>query len=217
MHYKLVQKPQYFAVLTISITSKLRLVVRSILFYYIVNMKKVYRISIFILLIACCTTCVDWEDEPGLRFPEGDVEGYRPVYAEDLNTEISYREKSPLINPGKIYSYKNFLLIVDSGYGIHVYDNTHRENPEQIGMLRISGNQDIAMKGNYIFADQFGDLVVIDITDIKSPNVVVRHENVAVQRLRPPSGYFYECVDPTREHMLIGWELDTINQPQCFQ
>jgi hypothetical protein len=163
-------------------------------------------------------SCIDWdEEEGGWGYPEGDVEGYRPVYAEDFNTEISYREKSPLINPGKIYSYKNFLLIVDRGYGIHVYDNSNRENPEQIGMLRIAGNQDIAMKGNFIFADQFGDLVVIDVTDIKSPNVVVRHEKVSAQRLLPPSGFYYECVDPAKEHMLIGWELDIINQPKCYR
>ncbi len=180
-------------------------------------MKRVNRISVFILIIAFCTTCVHWEEEGGFGYPMGEVEGYRPVYAENPDLEITYREKSPLINPGKIYSYQSFLLIVDQGYGIHVYDNSNRENPEQIGMLSISGNQDIAMQGNYIFADQFGDLVVIDITDITSPNVVVRHEKVAVHQLLPPSGYYYECADPARAHLVIDWELDTINQPKCYR
>jgi hypothetical protein len=101
---------------------------------------------------------------------------------------ISYtdlREKYPAIKEpreiqkaGKIYIYGDTLLINEKNKGIHVVDNSNKQNPKHIKFIEIPGNIDLAVKDGYLYVDSFIDLVVLNITDINNITKVHRQEKV---------------------------------------
>jgi len=99
---------------------------------------------------------------------------YDPVYKtnEQLSEDIRFVAERELKNPGKIYYYQHFLLISDREEGVHVIDNRDSKNPKSLGFIEIAGNIDIAFAGNYIYADTYLNILVIDIADIEDPKVV---------------------------------------------
>ena len=62
-------------------------------------------------------------------------------------------------------------MINEQLQGVHVIDNSDLSNPQKIGFINIEGNIDIALKGDYIYADDYYNLVVIDISNIESPTI----------------------------------------------
>ena len=123
----------------------------------------IFSISFTTLFISCDQGC-----EESYTF-----DAYVPVYksAEELNPEVSYEGQRSLENPGKIYYYGNYILINEQLQGVHVIDNSDLSNPQKIGFINIEGNIDIALKGDYIYADDYYNLVVIDISNIESPTI----------------------------------------------
>lgn len=83
-----------------------------------------------------------------------------------------------LENPGKIYSYGNYLLINEPQEGIHILDNTNPANPKNLNFIPIAGNVDLAINNNMLYADNYVDLLVFDISNIKSIKLVERVKDV---------------------------------------
>lgn len=82
-----------------------------------------------------------------------------------------------LKDPGKIYLYGNWILINEKGEGIHVIDNANPASPNKLAFISIPGNIDIAMSGNTLYADNYIDLLAIDMTDIQNVRVKKRVPN----------------------------------------
>jgi hypothetical protein len=64
------------------------------------------------------------------------VWGLKPVYGDEpVAKGIVYSSSPrPVVNAGNIYAFRNYFFQVESGYGIHVFDNT---NPAAaLGLLR---------------------------------------------------------------------------------
>ncbi len=76
-------------------------------------------------------------------------------------------------NRGKIYTYKNLILINEPNLGIHIIDNSNRKNPINKVFLSIMGNIDMAVKDGYLYADSFMDMVIFDIRNLD--NIVVEN------------------------------------------
>lgn len=184
---------------------------------------------IFILLIFL-QSCFTGEGVERPVFPVGEVDGYKPIYGSSSErNKITVRSPQPLTVKGKIYVKDNLLLISSPGEGIHIFDNTDQKDPKNLGFVAMSGNMDIAIKGNLLYADQFSDLVVFDITDIDRITVVERIEGVFEstndQFLLPPkpldneadggSFTYFECVDLDKG-VVVGWERTTLNHPNCY-
>ena len=147
----------------------------------------------------------------------GEVEGYVPIYAESLDGEIVAMESHPLKDPGKIYIYGTYLFVNEYTKGIHIIDNSNPSNPQYAGFLSIPGNVDMAVRGTYLYADHRGDLVTLDISDLKKPKETSREKGrYAYYFEMPPEGGYFECVDKARISLLIGWEKKVIMNPQCF-
>ena len=161
------------------------------------------------------TSC--WEFEAPASFPAGEVEGYVPVFDSDPVLEVTYEEYQAILNPGKIYIYQQYLLLADTGLGIHVFDNSNPTNPLRIGFIKLEGVTDIAMKGNIIYADQFTNLVSIDISDIQKPIVLDRKSKLLGDYLLPPHGYYFECAKEETKEQITGWKLTTLNNPECYR
>ena len=104
-----------------------------------------------------------------------------PVYMsyDELYGSIEYSKTSEILeNPGKIYYYKNFLFIGERTKGVHIFDNANPRSPQKVGFLNIPGNNDIAIRGNHLYADCFTDLLVFSLGDLKNMEMVKRIEDV---------------------------------------
>ncbi len=83
-----------------------------------------------------------------------------------------------LENPGKIYLYGDYLLINEPQEGIHILDNTNPSSPINLNFIPIEGNVDLAVNNNMLYADNYVDLLVFDISNIRSIKQVERVKDV---------------------------------------
>ncbi|GLR18932.1 hypothetical protein GCM10007940_35480 [Portibacter lacus] len=101
---------------------------------------------------------------------------FNPVYmtGTQLNYDITTVSDKALVNPGKIYFYKNYLFINEQGEGVHVYNNENPAAPVHETFYNIPGNFDIAIKDDILFADNPLYLLTIDISTITNPQLKTR-------------------------------------------
>lgn len=149
----------------------------------------------------------DWPEE---------VEGMRPLYANGNYSQLSVSDPLPVKNLGKIYYKSPYIYVIEKGLGFHIIDNSTPSVPEPKKFVYLSGCNDIAIKGDILYADNFTDLLSIDIGDLNSIKIVNRIEGLYPAPLNFPEGYngYFECVDESKG-MVRGWELTTLNYPEC--
>ena len=175
-------------------------------------MKQPLLIALGIGLSVCLCSC-----EPDDRVSPSNGQAYVPVYmsvGEKNNIAVSSARATE--KSGKIYAFGNYIFQNDLNKGIHIIDNTDRAHPQKIAFLNIPYSTEFAVKGNYIYANNLNDLVVVDIRDITHPVVVKRMENAFPyinQQYPQQSGYFV-CPDPARG-IVVDWELQTVKSPNC--
>jgi hypothetical protein len=85
---------------------------------------------------------------------------------------INGKTTQNILDPRKIYVTDSYIFISDSGRGIHIFDNRNPSHPVKTAFLAIPGNQDIAVKGNTLYADMFTELLAIDISDIHQVKIM---------------------------------------------
>jgi hypothetical protein len=105
---------------------------------------------------------------------------YDPVYItlSELRSGLKLQDQQELKSPGKIYVYGDYLLVNEIKQGIHIYDNANPANPIKINFIEIPGNVDMAVRDGILYADNYVDLLAIDIKDPQHPNLICRSENV---------------------------------------
>lgn len=114
---------------------------------------------------------------------------YEPVYMSyaDLRKSVKVEENEPLSAPGKIYFKDKYIYINEQMKGVHVIDNTNPSHPLFKKFISIPGNIDIAIKGKYLYADSYVDLVVLDIENLDDIK-----ETYRIQDIFPYTLPFYE-------------------------
>lgn len=141
---------------------------------------------------------------------------YEPIYKthDDLRNEVSLTTPQPLKAVGRIYRIGDLLFVNDPGNGIHIIDNSDPSNPVKKSFLKVPGNFNMAIKGNSLFADNYIDLVVFDITDLANIREVKRVENVFSN--------IYSYIDFAADNsrgIITGWEakeLMDIQRSDCI-
>lgn len=134
---------------------------------------------------------------------------------ETLRSSISVTSAQETNADGKIYIAENLLFYIAQESGIHIFDNSNPANPQNMVFINLEGVHDIAVKGNYLYADNFIDLVVFDISDINNIEVVRVAENVISFYPTYPSDaefYAYE-VYPTEGEIMVGFRIETRERP----
>jgi hypothetical protein len=104
-----------------------------------------------------------------------------PVYLEmkDVRAkEISIAPAQEIENPGKIYIYKDYLLINEPNKGIHIFDNKNPANPINLSFIPIEGNVDLAINSDILYADNYVDLLAFDLSNIRNIRLVNRVKDV---------------------------------------
>ena len=105
---------------------------------------------------------------------------FDPVYlqVDEIREDIQIQAARSLKNPGKLYYYKEYILINERREGLHIIDNRAPENPQNIAFIKIPGNVDMAVKNGILYADNYIDLLAIDIQNPAAPKLVSRTEDV---------------------------------------
>lgn len=172
-------------------------------------MKKLGFIFISALLLFSC------DPKPGM--PASD-HIYVPVYSTLSEVQTySVEPQQPTVEAGKIYAYKNYIFQNDLYTGIHIIDNKDHD-PVKVAFLKIPLNSDIAIKGNYLYANNYTDLVVFDITDPAHPNFIKRVADVfpPVNQDYPPfTNIYFQCTDKSKGIVVRWEENDSIPLPNC--
>lgn len=176
----------------------------------------IYRFLFVGVLPFFLLACETWERVPDFDVEE--VEGYRPIYANDGEGEVKMLPAREVEDPGKIYVINDYLLVVDRLKGIHVYNNKDPENPTNIGFIQITGSNDVAVRDNILYADQAADLLAIDISNPRNVKVASRVKGVFPFGSQYPQqqGVYFECPDPEKG-LVIGWKLVTLKSPKCYR
>lgn len=105
---------------------------------------------------------------------------YEPVFQPkaEVVKDAEYISARVIKNPGKIYFKDDYLFINEIDQGIHVIDNRNRTTPRSVGFIDLPGNKDLAARGDYLYADNYTDLVILDISNKSDIKEVNRVENV---------------------------------------
>jgi hypothetical protein len=104
---------------------------------------------------------------------------YTPVYKTlpEVRANMKSSPSRALKHPGKIYIYGNYIFLNEFDEGIHIFDNSQPTAPKNIAFIPVPGNEDLAVKGNVLFADSYSDLVTFDIRDPKTVTAIKFTEN----------------------------------------
>ncbi len=137
---------------------------------------------------------------------------YLPVYktTAEVRANIKSNPAKDIQQPGKIVLLGNYIFLNEVDRGIHIIDNSNPSSPKNIAFIDIPGNEDLAVKGNTLYADLYTDLVTLDITD--PLYVVVKKYNEGVFPNRLYSNGFY----PDSSKVIVDWtKRDTTVTQDC--
>ena len=126
---------------------------------------------------------------------------FRPVYKSiaEVRAGIKNNVASPISKPGKIFVQGNYIFLNEVDKGVHIIDNTNPAAPINKYFVAIPGNLDLAVKGNILYADQYRDLLAIDITD---PNKI--EVKKTIEKVFPGRQYFGAFLEDTTR-IIVDW------------
>jgi len=167
-----------------------------------------YLFAAGILLFA---SCKNKNDSPA------EIIGYAPVYQTDSDIEtIRSTDPQPILAGGKIYIKDHILYQVETTKGIHVLNIQNPAKPEKVAFIQIAGAQELSIKGDMLYSNNFNDLVVINIADVQHVTLVKRVPEVfhIINTSTPPERGYFECIDQAKGPV-VGWEKKMLYSPQC--
>jgi hypothetical protein len=178
----------------------------------------------FLLLTVVLSSCWDLGRRPN-KNPRK-VLGYKPVYSTDPSLlRVQAMGPQAVQFAGKIYVKNNLIFQNDLGYGIHVIDNTNPASATRIGFIRVIGNTEMSIKGNYLYVNSFTDLVVVDVSDWQNVTEVKRIQQAFSQAggtrnfiPLPEHRVYYECaglINNTNQFQ-TGWVRDSVSTYSCY-
>jgi hypothetical protein len=142
--------------------------------------------------------------------------GKRPVYlpVSSLN-DVKNLPPQPIHQSGTVFLRDTLFFMLEQKKGIHVYNVKDTLNIADLTFLQIPAVTDFTVTGNRLYADNWRDLVTIDISDLYHIRVVDRQTNVFTPLLFPPLYHgIFECVDESKG-AVIDWEDIYLTKAAC--
>ncbi len=165
--------------------------------------KQILQLGLFGIILFGLVACF-YVEEPSQPVYKTE---YSPVYMsrQDLNNSVKFEPARVLKNTGKIFMKGNYVFVGERYEGVHVIDNRNPREPKNVGFIAISGNVDVATKGNILYADNAVDLVAIDISNLPIIKVLKRLEESfpEANQVRPPDGGEFQY-DASKGY-IINW------------
>jgi hypothetical protein len=134
---------------------------------------------------------------------------YEPVYTSRSAAlaSINGNPAQGIDSAGKIYINGPYIFVNDINKGIHVIDNRDPAHPVQTAFISIPGNQDIAIKGNTLYADMYDALLAIDISDLHHVKITGQLPHLFVMR-QYVNGHMI-----TDDSVITGWTKKLTRTP----
>lgn len=168
------------------------------------NQSQIYPILMLLLMVA--SSCTDKVFET--------FTANSPVYLSytDLRSAVKMSTARELNNPGKIYFKDQYIFINEKMEGVHVFDVSDPEDPQNKGFIEIPGNIDIAIKDDVLYADSYVDLVSIDVSSFSNIKEVGRVEKVFPYTLPTYDTKYPLAKIDEKKGVVTGWEVKSIRQ-----
>jgi hypothetical protein len=145
------------------------------------NLVSLFLIAIFISFYSCTddtgTINVTYYEAIALY---GDLDKIRDQMVNEDPRQID--------NPGKIYVANDLILIGEETFGIHVIDNSNPEVPIAINFMNVPGNREYFVKGDFLYAESYYDIIKFDISDPYNVIELERVINVFNDELKNSAG-----------------------------
>jgi len=160
-------------------------------------MKKLFPLLSLFVLLAALQGCMKDSCQNTYKI-------YTPVYKSLTAIRAEMKSAAPrqMENTGKIYVFGKYIFLNEVQKGIHIIDNNNPAAPKNIGFVSIPGNVDLAVKDNYLYADSYSDIVVLDIANPAQVQPVKFIDNV----LKDYGYYWANETDPDSVEVLVGYE-----------
>ncbi len=129
----------------------------------------------------------------------------------EIRSSISVTAARQTHSDGKIYVAENYLFYIAQQEGIHIFDNSDPASPQNIAFINLEGVHDIAIKGEYLYADNYVDLVVFNIAQVNNIHLAHTLSNaLAFAPQYPQDVDFYDYDVPwTEGDIITGFEIQT--------
>jgi hypothetical protein len=136
-----------------------------------------------------------------------------------IRANVSVTGAKATNSDGKIYVSENYLFYIAQEEGVHIYNNQNPATPVNTAFINLEGVHDIAVKGNYLYADNFVDLLVFDISNINNITLVETVENsISFFPTYPTEAEYYDyTVNPAEGEIITGFKLKLKNRPNESQ
>jgi hypothetical protein len=133
-----------------------------------------------------------------------DVPVFKP-YSE-IRHDIAVASPRAIEKAGKIYLYNQYVLINDVNKGVHIFEVASNATTTPLAFIPITGNKEIAVRNGVLFADNYTDLLAIDLSNMNQPTLISRKQDAF------PAMW----VDETQGAM-VGYEQKTVTEEMDCQ
>jgi hypothetical protein len=133
----------------------------------------------------------------------------------ELRANVGIGAAKQTNSDGKIYVAQNYLFYIAQEQGVHVYNNQNPATPLNIAFITIEGVHDIAVKGNFLYADNFVDLLVFDISNINNITLVKTVENsLYFNAIYPSDAEYYDYTSiPNSDEIITSYRIEMRDKP----
>jgi hypothetical protein len=148
----------------------------------------------------------------------GKVEGFKPIYSPiNESNKIELISPQAYTFPGKVTQYHHFTFQVDGNSGVHVIDVSQPSQPKKIAFITIPGVTEISVKDDVLYADNYSDLVSIQLNGNGTATLLDRIPSLfeIKNEMAPPHAQsYFECVDKSKG-VVVKWIATTLDNPKC--
>jgi hypothetical protein len=179
-----------------------------------INFKQLIIALTGIIMVSVTTSCFKGSCTDTISYIIAD-----PVLFDesDYRKDVAFLPAQEMSEPGKIYYYNNFLLVNERYKGVHVIDNSDPRNPIKMGFIEITGNVDMAIQNNVLYADAFTDLLAIDLSNLQAPRIIKRDLNIFEKHYHYQDGMLIGYYIPTNETVKVPCDQSPfIGRPGSF-
>jgi hypothetical protein len=168
-----------------------------------------FRWLIAVPVLFCFSACLKDQCQETFRI-------HIPVYKSLTAVRADMKSEAPRViqYPGKIFTIGQYIFVNEIDRGIHIIDNSNPSAPKNISFINIPGNMDMSVQNNTLYADSYGDLVAMDVTDVN--NVIAKKfvSNVFPDR----NIYYYNSTNPDSIKVVVDFLVkDTVVDCQTFR
>lgn len=128
---------------------------------------------------------------------------FRPVYKTKSAVQAAIMAAAPttIAQAGKIVLKDHYIFLNEIDKGVHIIDIADPAKPINLYYIAIPGCVDIAVNGNYLYADCYTDLVTIDISNPAAAKL--KKVNTGVFPHRVYNGFYQDTTNVIAEWIRV--------------